>query len=143
MLVTPAPTRRVPRHGFTLIELLVVIVIVALLSALAMPRMNTSKQRGHRTSGIADLRNLSTQQETFFNDHSRYGGVADSALLNLRTSSANTGLSITLAGVPSGAGGYSAVLNIPGSEKCGVFVGTALRPVGMPVTVLPGMPACW
>jgi type IV pilus assembly protein PilA len=138
--MTPKNSRR---SGFTLIELLVVVVIIGILAALALPKVGATTQRGHRTSGISDLRNLQVRQETFFNDNSRYGSLADSAALQLRVSAANTGLTITLAGTPTGVGGWSGTLSIPGNEKCGVFVGTALRPVGMPVTTLPGSVTCW
>jgi prepilin-type N-terminal cleavage/methylation domain-containing protein len=139
VLVVPRAVHR----GFTLIELLVVVIIVGILATLAVPQMTSGRRHAHRAGGIADLRNLTKQQENYFNDHSRYAGLADSAAMQLTLSSANTGLTITLSGVPTGVGGYSATLLIPGNERCGVFVGTALRPVGMPATIMPGTPACW
>ena len=129
--------------GFTLIELLIVVVIISVLAAIAIPKFASAKKRGSRTAGIADLGNLIIQQERFYAETGRYGAVADSAALRLRITQGNTGFGITLAGTPAGIGGFSAILDIPGSEKCGVFVGTAARPSGMPSVTPASTPICW
>lgn len=134
-------TRR--SQGFTLIELLLVVAIVGVLAALAIPKFANTKQRGSRTAGIADMSNLIIQQERFYSESGRYGDIADSVALRLRLSPRNTGLVITLAGAPAGSGGFSATASVPGNETCGVFVGTAPRPAGMPSSTAAATPVCW
>jgi type IV pilus assembly protein PilA len=131
------------RSAFTLIELLIVLVVIGILAALAVPKFANTKQRAARTAGLADVHNLATQQERFFSENSRYGAVADTAALRFAPSPGNTALAIVLAGAPAGTTGYSAVISIPGSQSCGVFVGAATRPTGMPTSVADGTPACW
>jgi len=135
--------RHTPRTGFTLIELLLVVAIIGVLATLAMPKYADAKQRGSRTAGVADMSNLIIQQERFYSETGRYGAIADSAALRLRISPGNTGLVITLAGAPAGFGGFSATVAIPGNGTCGVFVGTAARPVGMPSSTAVSAPVCW
>lgn len=131
------------RQGFTLIELLIVVVVVSLLASIALPKFSSVKLRASRSAGIADLHTLATQQEKFFVDSSRYGNLADTALMSFNISPANTNLAITLAGTPAGTTGWAGTLKIPGNQTCGVFVGAAPRPTGMPVTIADGTPACW
>jgi len=134
-------TRRT--HGFTLIELLLVVAIVGVLAAIAIPKFSSTRQRGSRAAGVADMSNLIIQQERFYSETGRYGTIADSAALRLRISPRNTGLVITLAGAPAGTAGFSATVGFPGSQTCGVFVGTAPTPAGMPSSTTVSRPVCW
>ncbi len=131
------------RHGFTIIELLIVVVVIGILATLAIPKYANTKQRASRTAGVADIHNLATQQESFYSNNGRYGNLADTAALHFTPSPGNTSLAITLAGAPAGSTGWNATLVIPGSQTCGVFVGAAPRPTGMPTTVPDGTPSCW
>ena len=131
------------RRAFTLIELLIVIVVISILAALAFPKFANTKQRAARSAGLADVHNLATQEERFYSENSRYGNIPDTAALRFTPSPGNSALAITLAGAPAGTTGYNAVISIPGSQTCGVFVGAAPRPVGMPASVADGTPACW
>ena len=133
----------VRRPGFTLIELLIVIVVIGILAALAFPKYANTKQRAQRSAGLADLHNLSTQQEQFYSNNSRYAAIADTAALRFTPSPGNTSLAIAVAGVPPGTSGWNALMNIPGGQSCGVFVGAAPRPTGMPASVADGVAACW
>jgi type IV pilus assembly protein PilA len=135
--------RRSMKKGFTLIELLIVVVIIGILAAVAIPKFANTKQRANRSSGTADMRNLATAQEGFFADNDRYGGIADTAAMRFTPSRGNTGLAITLAGTPSGSTGWSSTIAIPGPQTCGIFVGAAARPAGMPATNPDGVPVCW
>ena len=140
MSITPHRERRA---GFTLIELLIVIVIIGILAAIAIPKFNNTKRRANRSAGIADLRNLATAQEGFYADSDRYGALADTALMRFSLSRGNNGLVIALTGAPAGSSGWNAVLAVPGASSCGIFVGAAPPPAGMPGGTPDGVPICW
>ena len=130
------------KKGFTLIELLIVVVIIGILAAVAIPKFSNTKQRASRAAGLADMRNLSTSQEGFFADSSRYAAIADTGSaagkMNFTPSTGNTNLTLV-----ASTTGWSGVINIPAGQKCGIFSGTAARPTGMPATNPDGVPVCW
>ncbi len=137
------PRARLTEQGFTLIELLIVVVIIGILAAIAIPKFNNTKRRANRSAGIADLRNLATAQEGFYADSDRYGALADTAVMRFSLSRGNTGLGIALAGAPPGSSGWNAVVSVPGGSSCGIFVGAAPAPGGMPAATPDGVPICW
>ena len=130
------------KKGFTLIELLIVVVIIGILAAVAIPKFSNTKQRASRSAGIADMRNLATAQEGFFADSSRYAAIADTGTgtgkMNFTPSNGNTGLTLVAT-----ATGWSGLVSIPGSQKCGIYSGTAAQPAGMPAATPSGVPVCW
>src|SRR6476661_11151212 len=69
---------RAQRRGFTLIELLIVVVIIGILAAMAIPKFQSTKGKAYFAGMRSDLHNLTTAQESYFYDHSRYTTRLDS-----------------------------------------------------------------
>jgi prepilin-type N-terminal cleavage/methylation domain-containing protein len=57
------------RSGFTLIELLIVVVIIGILAAIAIPKFTAVREKAFMSSAKADLRNLASLQEVYYNDN--------------------------------------------------------------------------
>jgi prepilin-type N-terminal cleavage/methylation domain-containing protein len=66
--------------GFTLIELLVVMIILAILTAIAIPSYLSFKDRANKSAAGADVRSLIPSVESFFSDHGTYSGMTISYL---------------------------------------------------------------
>ena len=60
--------------GFTLIELLVVVAIISLLSSIIFASLGSARAKARDTRRMADLRQLQTALELYFNDVGRYPG---------------------------------------------------------------------
>ncbi|MBI3290679.1 prepilin-type N-terminal cleavage/methylation domain-containing protein [Candidatus Falkowbacteria bacterium] len=60
------------KKGFTLIELLVVIAIIGLLSTLAVVALNSAREKARDAKRVADVKQIQTALELFFNDASTY-----------------------------------------------------------------------
>ena len=54
------------RKGFTLIELLIVVVIIGILAAIALPKFGQTRERAYYTTLTADLSNLRSAQEMYY-----------------------------------------------------------------------------
>jgi prepilin-type N-terminal cleavage/methylation domain-containing protein len=122
------------RRAFTLIELLIVVVIIGILAAIAIPKFQSTKGKAYFAGMRSDLHNLTTAQESYFYDHSKYSNDLDS--LKFTPSHGDT-VTITEATV----NGWSATSSNPQSYPhfCALFLGTA-APVA-PATAA-GVVAC-
>ncbi len=58
--------------GFTLIELLVVISIIGLLSTLSVVSLNSAREKARDAKRVADVRQVQTALELYFNDAQGY-----------------------------------------------------------------------
>lgn len=98
------------QNGFTLIELMVVVMIIAILTAVALPSYRKYVVRTHRTDAQRALLDLATRQERYFYSHNTYA-----------TSLADLGASATVEG-----GYYSITSPIVASATDYTIVATAI-----------------
>lgn len=63
------------KKGFTLIELLVVIAIIGILSTLSVIALNSARARARDAKRIADIRQIQTALEMYYNVESVYPTV--------------------------------------------------------------------
>lgn len=124
------------RKGFTLIELLIVVVIIGILTAIAIPKFASTKEKSYLATMKSDLRNLVTAQEGYLAEiQTYYGGAIPNAAFNYRPS---TGGTVTM--VLATTSGWQATASFAGTSKtCAIFYGTvaAIAPA-----VVNGEPRC-
>lgn len=64
------------QKGFTLVELLVVIAIIGLLSTLAVVALNNARSKARDAKRVADVKQIQTALELFYNDCGSYPVLA-------------------------------------------------------------------
>jgi len=60
------------KKAFTLVELLVVIAIIGILATLSVIALNTARAKARDAKRVADVKQVTTALEMFFNDNGRY-----------------------------------------------------------------------
>ncbi len=121
--------------GFTLIEMLVIVVVLGILATISM-RVVNAKEKAYIAAMKSDLRNLTTAQIAYFDDHLRYAPAA--AILDYDQS---PGVNVIWLGGPRG---YTAraVHQMVSSQWCAIFFGDpSPAPLYKPATT-EGVIAC-
>lgn len=119
-------TMTMNRYGFTLIELVMVVVIVGLLTAIAIPRVQTVRGSAFIAAMKADLRNFAVAEESYLYDFQAYAGNV--ATLQARGYEVSPGVAVLVnEATPMG---WSATVSHTGTPvRCYLFTGAA-APVG-------------
>ena len=71
--------------GFTLVELLVVIAIIGLLSTVAVVALNSARTKSRDAKRVADVKQIQTALELYFNDKNQYPVETDAVALGTDT----------------------------------------------------------
>ena len=135
---------KVNRKGVTLIELLIVVVIVAILTAIAIPRFSTTKEKGYMAQMKSDLRNLTTSEETYAADNMGAYIPAGTATTAAPWNGATATTGVTLTIDAPGPSSYTATAThnmVPG-KICGIYYGLAAAPGGTNPATAPSEPKC-
>ena len=72
---TPTALNIRPEIGFTLIELMIVVVIIAIITAVALPSYTDYVTRGKITEATSTLAQKRVQMDQFFQDNRLYTGA--------------------------------------------------------------------
>ncbi len=84
------------RRGFTLIELMIVVVVIAILSAVAIPSYTDYVTRGKLVEGTSALSDGRVKMEQYFQDNRTYaGGPVPAATTNFNYSAVPAELTAT------------------------------------------------
>lgn len=86
--------------GFTLVELLVVLVIIGILTAIAIPTLNSQRSKASGATAISDLRNMATFEEAQMADSGSYAADVDTLAADglHRSPGLKLGLAVSLDG---------------------------------------------
>jgi len=107
------------RPGFSLIELFTVLAVVAILAALAIPRIHGAKHRYYVITMEEDLKNLAVTEEAYWSSVDTY--TSDMNALRFQPT---PGVSISFVTVDSS--GWSATASIVNDTSiCAIYYGTA------------------
>ena len=133
------------RAGFTLIELLIVVMIIGILAAVAVPKLEEARERAKYATLKSVLHSMAAQQEIYYNRFGRYSSAVSALEFE-----AGTGIHIadpTLSGGADGQQGWTATAThdaLPASSGCVIYDGMVSGPVtGVGATATrAGIPFC-
>jgi len=91
--------------GFTLIELLVVIAIIGVLATLAVVALQQARSRARDSKRLADVKQIQTALELFYNDNNRYPTIAEWNTGSIVSSSSDDVFMIQIPTAPTPADG--------------------------------------
>lgn len=74
--------KKTNQKGFTLIELLVVIAIIGLLASVVLLSLNSARQKSRDAKRLADIRQVASALELYYNDCGGYPVTATVSLAN-------------------------------------------------------------
>jgi|SRR5581483_9522125 len=118
MLNTLRKRLRKEEKGFTLIELLVVMIILAILTAIAVPSYLSFRDRANNSAAGADVRAIVPSIESYFADNGTYVGMTVAGLQASYDQAIQTSL-YTLNGLSTSSYCISAVVNGKYAKKVG------------------------
>ena len=95
------------KKGFTLIELLIVVVIIGILAAIAIPKFGETRQRAYVSAMQADLNQVRTAQEMYYQDNTFTYAPDYATLAAALDLTASEGVTIVIA-AGAAAGDWSA-----------------------------------
>ena len=125
-------------NGFTLIELLIVVVIIGILASIAIPKFSSVREKAYYATMKADLKNLASQQELYWQDAYSYTTVTADLDYSL-----SAGITIGSAATSSGWSASVIHAGMGTGEGCVVFYGNASTPtVGSTTSTSAGAVAC-
>jgi type IV pilus assembly protein PilE len=141
----PAKRWTVVQAGFTLIELIVVMVVIAILTAIAIPNYTAYVQRSNRSDARTQMLMVAQWMERFRNENSTYVGAAIPVTLQCSPGNATgagtcRNYTLTLAGITAAAYTVQAA-PVAGSPMAGDVCGT-LSVTGAGVRA-PATDLCW
>ena len=124
------------REGFTLIELLIVVVIIGILAAIALPKFGATRERAYYTTMTADLKNMQSEQEMYYQTTGNFNYAATTTALGL---SPSAGVTVTITGADNLAWGATATHTALGAtEGCAIWYGDNNE--GAPTVAYPSTP---
>lgn len=116
--------------GFTLIEMLIVMVVLGILAAIAIPKLNVTRERSYFAAMKSDLKNVAAQEELYYADTYTY-----TSSLNALEFHVSDGVTITInEATTSGWAATATHAGIAG-EQCGIYYGNASAANASPATV--------
>jgi len=105
-------------NGFTLIELIIVVVIIGILAAIAIPKFGGSKEKAILATMKADLRNLITAEEAYFQDAQSYTATLPANIFDVSAGVTGPNITVTGSNIQAWVGHTST------SRTCAIFIGT-------------------